>query len=232
MNNSYVTLEVADGTTMQAYTVLPENVNESTPAILVFQEAFGVNGHMRRVTDRFASEGYIAICPELFHRTAPVGFEGDYSNFAAVMPHYSALTNESLQADITAAYNWLNKQEGNKSRIFSVGYCLGGRVSFLANATVPLAAAVSYYGGGTDGLLDMADQLSSKHLFFWGGLDTHISKETVDKITEALNYAGKTYTNVVFSDANHGFNCDERPAFNPSASKESWALTLEFLRNN
>ncbi len=232
MNNSYVTLEVADGTTMQAYTALPENVNENTPAILVFQEAFGVNGHIRRVAERFAAEGYIAIAPELFHRTAPVGFEGDYSNFAAVMPHYSALTTGGMQADITAAYNWLNTQEADKSRIFSVGYCLGGKVSFLANATVPLAAAVSYYGGGTDSLLDMADQLGGKHLFFWGGLDTHIPKETVDKITEALTYAGKTYANVVFSDANHGFNCDERPAFNPTASKEAWALTLEFLKNN
>jgi carboxymethylenebutenolidase len=232
MNNSYVTLNVADGTTMQAYTALPDNVNENTPAIIVFQEAFGVNGHIRKVTDRFAGEGYIAIAPELFHRTAPVGFEGDYSDFAAVMPHYSALTREGMQADITAAFNWLNTQEADKSRIFSVGYCLGGRASFLANATVPLAAAVSYYGGGTDGLLDLADQLSGKHLFFWGGLDTHIPKETVDKITEALTYAGKPYANVVFSDANHAFNCDERPSFNPAASKESWALTLEFLRNN
>jgi carboxymethylenebutenolidase len=232
MNNSYVTLNVADGTTMQAYTALPVNVNENTPAIIVFQEAFGVNGHIRKVTERFASEGYIAIAPELFHRTAAVGFEGNYADFASVVPHYSALTREGMQADITAAYNWLNTQEADKSRIFSVGYCLGGRASFLANATVPLAAAVSYYGGGTDALLDLADQLSGKHLFFWGGLDTHIPKETVDKITEALNYAGKPYANVVFSDANHAFNCDERPSFNPAASKEAWALTLEFLKNN
>ncbi|OKS84980.1 dienelactone hydrolase family protein [Mucilaginibacter polytrichastri] len=229
MNNNYVTLQVADGTTMRAYTALPANVNENTPAIIVFQEAFGVNGHIRNVTDRFASEGYIAIAPELFHRTAPVGFTVGYDNFAAAMPHYAALTTESTQADIKAAYEWLNAQEADKSRIYSVGYCLGGRVSFLANATVPLKAAVSYYGGGTDALVDKAGELNGKHLFFWGGLDQHISKESIDKVTQAVTDAGKQFVNVVYADAEHGFNCDERPSFNEAASKESWALTLEFF---
>ena len=89
--NYVVTLPIADGSSMAAYTLISSKQNiGKQPAIIILQEAFGVNHHMRKVTDRFAKEGFVAICPELFHRTAPVGFEGSYSDFATVMPHYQA----------------------------------------------------------------------------------------------------------------------------------------------
>lgn len=231
-NKTYVELQVADGTTMYAYVSLPENSSEKSPAIIVIQEAYGVNAHMKRVTDKFASEGYIAICPELFHRTAPKGYEGDYRDFNSVMPHFSKVTVENLEADLKACYEWLTGQpETDQERIFSVGYCLGGYASFVANTTLPLRAAISYYGGRTHTLLDRVDRLSGKHLFFWGGLDKHILKEHVDAVTAALDNAGKPYVNVIFSDAEHAFNSDDRPSFNENASKEAWALTLEFLKD-
>jgi len=126
---NYVTLQVADGSTMAAYTSLPEKSTGKLPAIIVVQEAFGVNHHMRKVTDQFAAEGFVAICPEIFHRTAPVGFEGSYSDFASVMPHYQAVTIENLELDLKATYEWLAKQDNvDPDRVFSVGYCLGGKV--------------------------------------------------------------------------------------------------------
>ncbi|WP_345948400.1 dienelactone hydrolase family protein [Mucilaginibacter sp. PAMB04274] len=232
IKTQYVNLNIANGSGMLAYTAKPYTTSAGTPAIIVLQEAFGVNGHIRKVTERFAQEGYIAIAPELFHRTAPEKFEGSYDNFPAVMPHMQALTPEGLTADLQAAYQWLTQQPIDQDKIYSVGYCLGGRVSFLANAILPLKAGVSYYGGGVDQLADKAPDLHGRHLFFWGGKDQHIKPENIQNIIQAVENAGKDYVNVKFSYADHGFNCDERASYNEAASKEAWALTLAFLKNN
>src|ERR1700726_4304309 len=97
-----VTLQVADGTTMNAYTARPAEEGRF-PAMLLFQEAFGVNAHIRDITERLARQGYVAIAPELFHRTGP-GFEGSYTDFPAVMPHMQAMKEDSSVQDIQAAY--------------------------------------------------------------------------------------------------------------------------------
>ncbi|HEY0245607.1 MAG TPA: dienelactone hydrolase family protein [Mucilaginibacter sp.] len=225
-----ITLQVADGTEMAAYVAYPDKGTINSPALLLFQEAFGVNQHIRHVADMFASEGFIVIAPELFHRTAPKGWEGDYSNFQSAMPHYQALTNEGLEADIKASYQWLIEQKVVVEEIYSIGYCLGGKVSFLANAVLPLKAGVSYYGGGVDQLVDKAANVSGKHLFFWGGKDQHIKAENINTITNALDAAGKDYVNVKFSYADHAFSCDDRPNYNPTATKQALALTLAFLK--
>jgi carboxymethylenebutenolidase len=229
---NYVDLAIADGTEMAAYTAFP-GTEGVTPAIIVLQEAYGVNGHMRNVADRFAAEGYAVISPEIFHRTAPKYWEGNYGDFASVIPHYSAVTNETLTADLQACYKWLIEQPNvDKDRIFSIGYCLGGRVSFLANAVLPLKAGVSYYGGSTDLLADKAKDLSGRHLFFWGGKDTHIPDEKIKVVLDALDAAEKTYINVKISNVGHAFACDERPSYNEVATKDALALTLEFLKNS
>lgn len=225
-----ITLSVADGSEMDAYASRPDT-SGSLPGIIVLQEAFGVNRHIRRVADRFAEHGSIAIAPELFHRTAR-SFEGDYNNFNSVTPHMRAMTLEGNEADLRAAFEWLRKQKTiQDDNISSVGYCMGGRVSFVANATLPLRSAASYYGGGIAGLLDKVASLHAPMLFFWGELDQHIPAEQRSAITGALKAAGKQYVNVEFSHAGHGFNCDERSSFEPRASREAWGLLLEFLRS-
>jgi carboxymethylenebutenolidase len=224
-----IELKVAGSTPMEAYVARPAGPGPH-PGVIVFQEAFGVNGHIRNVTERFAAQGYVAIATELFHRTAPAGFEGDYKNFSSVTPHYQALTNDGAEADIRATYDWLHS-EVKADRISCVGFCLGGRISFLANSVVPLRAAVSFYGGGiAPGLLDRAAKLQAPSLLIWGGLDKHITAEHRKAVTDALSAQQKTYVNVEFSNADHAFFCDERAAYEPNAARQSWALTLEFLR--
>jgi carboxymethylenebutenolidase len=227
-----VELAVEGRTRMAAYVARPENGGPH-PGLLVFQEAFGVNRHIRNVTERFAAEGYVAIAPELFHRTAPPGFEGSYTDFAAVMPHYQAVTTETAEADIRAAYELLRSNaEVKGNEISSVGFCMGGRVSFLANSVVSLRAAVSFYGGGiAPGLLDRAAKLQAPSLLIWGGLDKHITAEHRKAVTDALSAQQKTYVNVEFSRADHGFFCDERGSYEPHSARQAWALTLEFLRS-
>src|ERR1700734_1693251 len=115
----YVDLSVTDGTSMRAYVAHPEG--KPRAGLLVFQEAFGVNAHIRDVTERFAREGYLSFSPELFHRTGP-GVEGVYTNFAEMMPHMQALTEAGLAADIQAAYEWLKKAEMKDLPVGSTGY--------------------------------------------------------------------------------------------------------------
>lgn len=230
--NETVELAVADGTRMAAYVARPEQGGAHS-GLLVFQEAFGVNRHIRNVSDRFAAEGYVVIAPELFHRTAPPGFEGSYTDFPAVMPHARAVTSETAELDVKAAYEWLRSNaQVRANEISSVGFCMGGRVSFLANSVVALRAAVSFYGGGiVPGLLDRAAKLQAPSLIIWAGLDQHITVVHRRAVIEALTAQQKNYVNVEFSRADHGFFCDERGAYEPHSARQAWALMLEFLRS-
>jgi carboxymethylenebutenolidase len=230
---NYVSLSVADGSTMFAYTAIPQGQGPF-PGLILFQEAFGVNHHIRDLAERFAGQGYVVIVPELFHRTAPKGFEGSYSDFASVAPHMEAIKDEQLEQDVRASFDWLqNNPLVKKDRIACTGYCMGGRVSFLANSILPLKAAISYYGGRiAPALIHRAPSLHAPMLFFWGGLDKHIPQEQITTVVDALKAAGKDCINVEISYADHGFFCDERGAYNPKAAAEAWALTLAFFDQN
>jgi carboxymethylenebutenolidase len=227
-NPEYVTLGVSDGTIMEAYVARP--AGRPRGGLLVFQEAFGVNAHICQVADRFAREGYLAIAPELFHRTSP-GFKCGYNEFPASVAHMRAMTDKALEADIRAAYAWL--PEGLP--VSAVGYCLGGRTACVAAIILPLAASVSYYGGGIGpstffpNLLDRLPNLQAPLLLFWGGLDRNIPPESIRPVEDKLREAKKSFTNVVFSYADHGFFCDARGTYNEEAATESWALTKAFL---
>jgi carboxymethylenebutenolidase len=224
------TLAVAGGSSMQAFVARPEEKG-SFPGMLVFQEAFGVNAHIRDVAQRIAREGYVAIAPELFHRSAAPGLEVRYDDFPSAMPHMKALTEQGLADDVRAAYEWLRDSSYvTPDRVGSIGFCMGGRVSFLANATIELRAAISFYGGGiAPALLPRAANLHAPMLFFWGGLDKHIPQDQIRSVIDAVRAAGKPYINVDISDADHGFFCDARPSYNPVAAKEAWSLVISFL---
>jgi carboxymethylenebutenolidase len=230
----YKSVNVADGSEMRVYYARPATASRY-PGLLLFQEAFGVNEHIRDVAKRFAREGWVVAAPELYHRTAP-GFEGAYDNFQSVMPHMQALTDAGLEADIRSTYALLRgDSEVDAEKIASIGFCMGGRVSFLAATVLPLKAAVSFYGGGIapsprgPGLLNRAVDIKSPILLFWGGLDQHIGHDQPQAVVTALRTAKKKYVNVEISDADHAFFCDARPSYNAVASAEAWALTKAFF---
>lgn len=230
---SYVTLTVADGTTARAFVARPATAGRA-PALILFQEAFGVNAHIRDVAERFAAQGYVVVAPEMFHRTAAEGFEAGYDAFESVRPHVGALTADGIAADARAAHAFLAADSGvDAARIAAIGYCMGGRCAWIANGSLPLRAAVSYYGGGiAPALVDLAPMLAGPHVFFWGGKDTHIPAEQRAAILAAMQQAGKAYVNVEMSEAGHGFFCDARAAYHADSAAQSWALTLEFLRRS
>jgi carboxymethylenebutenolidase len=222
----------AGSSPMQAYVARPQE-NGPHPGLMVFQEAFGVNAHIRDVADRFAAEGYVAIAPELFHRTAPAEFEAEYTDFASVRPHLQAVTPEAAEADVRATCDWLHcNAEVKRDDISCVGFCMGGRVSFIADSVVPLHAAVSFYGGGiAQDSLDRAKTLHGPILLIWGGLDKHITTAIRRSVVDAVAAQQKPYVNAEFSPAGHGFFCDQRPSYEPRSARQAWALTLEFLRS-
>jgi carboxymethylenebutenolidase len=230
--NTNTTIEVSDGSTMRAYVARPSASGKS-PALLIFQEAFGVNAHIRSVADRFAAEGYVALAPELFHRASP-GFEGDYGNFNSVRPMVEALTDAGLEADIYASFDWLSRDASvDPHRIGSIGFCLGGRASFLANAIVPLKGAVSFYGGNiAQTLTHLAPQLHGAALMFWGGQDKRILPEHIRAVVDALRAAKKPYTNIEFSEAEHGFFCDARSSYHRESAEQAWHIVLRFLKTH
>jgi carboxymethylenebutenolidase len=233
MSTERMTLIVSDGSSMGCYVARPDDTTTPRPGLIIFQEAFGVNAHIRDITERFAREGYVAIAPELFHRTAP-GFESDYEGKKGVGEQMGALTDEGLLADAQAAYEWLTRQPFvRKESIGAVGFCMGGRTAFLANAELPLSAAVSFYGGGIahQHLSQAADQ-HGPIMLLWGGKDAHISADDRQAVEDALEAAQKEYVQVVFSYADHGFFCDARASYSERAAREAWPLVLEFLKGN
>jgi carboxymethylenebutenolidase len=228
--NGYVSIKVSDGTEMRMYVSRPAAAGKS-PGIIVFQEAFGVNAHIRSVADRFAGEGYVAIAPEMYHRTGS-GFEGDYKDFPATQKHFSAIREDSIDADILAAYHWLTHDGSvDTDRTACIGFCMGGRFAFQANSLVPVKASVSFYGAGiAENLLGRVPSLHGAALMFWGGRDKRILPEHIHSIVAALRAANKVYTNIEFSQAEHGFFCDARAAYHKESAEEAWPLLLNFLK--
>lgn len=231
MQSEWVDLSTPDGP-MRTYVVRPDS-ERPRAGIVVFQEAYGVNDHIRDVAGRFAQLGLVAVAPELFHRTGR-GFEAPYDTdgaWAAIEPHYKALSTTGLSDDAQAAYDFLADGEG-LGVIVNAGFCMGGRASYVANAQAPFAAAISFYGGGiAPDLLNLAPKQSGPILMFWGGLDANIKPEHYRAVADALGAAGKTQEQVLFSQAGHGFFCDQRKSYNAQASEQAWALCVAFLRS-
>ncbi len=230
-------LPVDDGTSMRAYVARP--ASKPRAGIIVLQEIFGINSHIRDVTERFAGEGYLAIAPELFHRTGP-GFESGYTDMTPGRTHAQSATDDELAADVRAAFDWLQNQgESRKLQSAAIGYCMGGRVATLAAMTVPLRCSISYYGGGIAphqfykvNLMERLGEIRCPMMFVWGGKDHFIPPESVNTVITRLRELKKTFVNVEFSDADHGFFCDQRGSYNAAASSEAWPLTLAYLEMN
>ncbi len=184
-----IDVPVSDGTKMTLHWAGPAD-GRSGPGMIVLQEAFGVNSHVRDVVGRFAALGFWAAAPELFHRTA-THFEGNYTDFATVAPHMKALTQATLEADSRATYDWLKSQpKVIADKISAIGFCLGGRAAFIANSVLPLRAAISFYGGGiAPDLLPLATKQHGPLLLIWGGMDQHNPAVKTRAVADALTQA-------------------------------------------
>jgi len=228
-----ITLKVAGAKDMQAYATRP--AKPAAKGIVVVQEAFGVTDHIKHVAEHFVGQGYLAIAPEVFHRTAEPSKIFATSDYASgiLKEHFEAITPEGLMADVGASIEWLAAQGVPREKIAIIGFCLGGRTAFLADATYPLAAAISFYGGGIDQMLDKVPELKAPIYFFWGGKDKGITAEKRQAIIDAMTASGKPFEYKVFDAADHAFMRDIDPShYHEASAKEAWTLVDAFLNKH
>lgn len=225
-----LSIPVADGTTMDGFLARPAGPGPH-PGLIVFQEIFGVNEHIRDVARRFAGEGYAALAPDLFHRFAP-NYQGSYEDIPASIAMAGKLAPAGLMADFQATHAALSAHAAvDKDRVGAIGYCMGGGMAFACNALVPLKAAVSYYGTPQPDMQDkLASSLHGPMLFVWAGNDAYISLERRREVIDLVRKHGKTFVDAEWAGANHGFFCDARSDHHPAAAKQAWTLTLAFLQ--
>ena len=218
-------LTLADG--FSGYLALPPA--GSGPGLLLFQEIFGVNAHIRAVAEQYALDGFVVLAPDLFWRSAPrvdLGYEGeDRQRGIGLMQGYGL---ESAIADIrTSAQALRHRPEVSGRPVASIGYCMGGRMAYLAAAEAGVDAAVAYYGGGIHTMLERAAGIQCPIQFHYAGHDDHIPPEAVEAVRRS--FAGKPAEVNVYPGALHGFNCWARSSYQPAAAAKAHARSLGFL---
>jgi carboxymethylenebutenolidase len=229
-----VLLNTTDGE-MGLYVARPATTAKA--AVVVIQEAFGVNDHIEDVTRRFASEGYLAVSPHLFHRSGDPKLS--YSDISQVMPHMQALSSEGLAKDLDSSLEYLAKEGFEARRVGIVGFCMGGTVTFVAATRYSLGAAVSFYGGGiTQGRFglpaqaDVAGDLKCPWLGLYGDLDQSIPVAEVETLREAAARSEVKTEVVRYADAEHGFHCDARASYHEASAKDAWRRCLSWFSEN
>jgi carboxymethylenebutenolidase len=216
-----VTLQAADGHELSAYRADP--LGEARGGLVIVQEIFGVNSHIRSVADGFAADGYVAVAPALFDRIERgVEFGYDPDSVARGRELKGHMSWDDAVKDIAAAVAALS---GLKVGV--VGYCMGGTVAFLAATRIAgLSAAVGYYGGQINDFKDETPQCPV--MLHFGTEDASIPMDNV----AAVRAAQPDIPVHIYEGAGHGFNCDQRGSHHPQASATARERTLAFLREN
>lgn len=209
----------ADGHEFTAYRAAPEG----TPigGVVILQEIFGITGHICRIVDQYAENGFLTIAPSLFDRVRP-GIVLDYTDVEQARDIMMTLDRGLAILDISAAADAVR----SAGRVAAIGYCWGGAMADLSACRGIVDAAVSYYGRATVEWLD--EQPACPVLYHYGAQDPLIPSELVAQISAAR--AG--HASYVYEDAGHGFNCDERDDYRPESAALALERTLSFLRKN
>jgi carboxymethylenebutenolidase len=214
---SHLQLRAADGHTFSSYLAAPSGLARGS--IIVVQEIFGVTGHIERVTDQFAAEGYLAIAPALFDRQQRgVNLAYDETGVAQGVGYMQRADFDQVMTDLQAAIDAV----AHAGAVGMVGYCWGGLVTYLAGSRTSIAAGVAYYGGGIAGFLEPVPRCPMQ--FHFGEQDAHIPLRDVEQI-RATFPQGEYHTYA----AGHGFNCTDRASHDAAAAHLAFARTKEFF---
>lgn len=229
-----ISIPVADGA-LPGYAARPRGAGPF-PVVLVNEEIFGVHEYIKDVCRRLAKEGYLAVAPEYYAR------QGDLSKMTddrQIMRDVIAKTPDAeVMADLDAAAGWAGSNHGNPHRLAVIGFCRGGRNTWLYAAHNPaLSAAVAFYGplGGPPSpiqprtALDVAGEIKCPLLGLYGGRDTVIPADQVRQAEAKAKQAGKTVDIVIYPDAGHAFHADYRPSYNKPAAEDGWRRALAWL---
>jgi carboxymethylenebutenolidase len=231
-------IQIADGTQKMPCHLAKPASGGPYPAVIVIMEAFGLNDNIRKITDRFAADGFVALAPDIYFRQ-PNNVVG-YDDMPNAMRLMQSVKDDEVTGDVRAALNYLKTLKEVKPKFGITGFCMGGKIAFLTACRIPdIAACVPFYGGGlvTPGAsgkapIDYVDGLKAPVLAFFGGKDAFIPMDQVEKFKSTLQKAGKQVEVIVYEDADHGFMCDERPVYHPAHAKEAWEKTVAFFKKH
>lgn len=230
ITTQWIDITGADGATFQAYLAVP-HIGKG-PGIVLLQEIFGVNEHIRTVAEQYALDGYVVLVPDLFWRQgAHIELGYDESSWKRAVELMQATDNPQALVDITATIAALRARPEVEGKIASIGYCLGGRLSYQAAAAGLVDTAIAYYGGGIQNKLDLADEIKVPLLMHFGSSDSHIPADAIKAIAERFD--GREEVEIhVYPGAEHGFNCNYRDSYNLRASVQAHGNSLIFLSEN
>ena len=213
---------------MNVYVAAPHDAGPH-PGIVLIQEIFGVNTHIRQVAERWAREGYFVAAPDLFHRQGD-RFESGYENLAPGFDRMNKLRDDEFVRDAGALLEWMRTQSAvRKDRIGVTGFCMGGRLTTLTALTQDVQAAIAFYGAGVGAFCERFGELRAPILFFFGGKDNYIPQTEVEKVRAALKEHGKTGEAMVYEDAGHGFFCDARGSYHKPSADDAWKHATEWF---
>ena len=231
MNSRWIDIKAQDGGTFKAYLSLPHQARSGGkgPGILLIQEIFGVNSHIRGVADQYASDGYTVLAPDVFWRAQPMIELGygpeDREKGIGIM---QKMDFAAAVGDLAATAATLRALPECGGKVASIGYCMGGMLSYLCAAHAGVDAAVCYYPGGVHNKLEEAGKIRCPVLFHFGGNDAHIPAAAVDAVKQA--FAGREGVRIdVYPGAEHGFNCWDRSAYNQQSAALARGRSLSFL---
>jgi carboxymethylenebutenolidase len=222
---------------IEAYLAQPTG-SGTYPGIVVIHEIWGVNSHIRSVTERLAQEGYVAIAPAMFQRSAP-GFEGNYdANSTTLGRQYKEATKaDELLSDVQATIAYLRTMPMVKGdAIGAIGFCFGGHVVYLSATLPDIKATASFYGAGIATLtpgggaptLTRTPEIKGTLYAFFGTTDPLIPVEQIDAIEDALK-AHQINHRFFRYPSGHGFFCDQRPDYSPKAAANAWENVKELF---
>lgn len=199
------------------------------PGLLLLQEIFGVNQHIRSVAEQYALDGFVVLAPDVFwqqQRRLDIGYTPDDIQRGRALA--MAADRAALQRDLADAVRSLRARPEVQGRgIGAIGYCMGGRLAYVAAATAGIDAAVAYYGGGIQDMLELAPQIACPMQFHYGALDANIPLSAVDKVRAAM--PGGNAEIHVYDNADHGFNCWARGSYQAASAALAHGRALQFL---
>lgn len=230
LTTRWIEIDAGSGERYDGYLALPRA--GKGPGVIIVQEIFGVNAHIRSVAEQYALAGYVVLAPDIFWRSerrVELGYEGADRDKALAL--VKGIDVEKTVADLGAAANTLRALPEVTGKIGAVGFCFGGQLAYLMAARGAVDAAVAYYGGGIQNKLDEADKVQAPILFHYAERDHSIPQTAIAQVKQ--RFAGRT--NAQFHDypgVEHGFNCSDRSAYDQHASALAHGRTLEFLSSN
>ena len=232
VTNSTVQLNTSDGK-MEAYVAQPKD-GGTYPGIVVIQEAFGVNSHIKKVSERIAAEGYVAIAPDIFHREAERIIP--YSEMPKAIATMQRVVDSKAMEDVGAAIAHLKSQSNVKSgSIGVIGFCMGGRLTYLAAAhhNKDVKCAVAFYGGGitmgNPSPLSRTGEIKCPMYLFFGAKDPLIPLDQVNQIKAELTAKKVPFQMEIYPEPGHGFFCDDRGGYHEASAKDAWEKTKAFF---